>query len=122
MAAATNMLAEELQASTVAQAHYWSVLEALSDALFVADLAGKVTTVNGAATRLLELPERAVRGRPIATWLGPEEAIERMIAGVRRDAERARSRSTSAAPTGPGSRCWPTPLRCGTSGGSTKGP
>jgi PAS domain S-box-containing protein len=69
-------LAEErLRAS---EAHARALFEQAAEAIFISDIEGRYTDVNGAACRLLDRPREGIVGQHLSTFLAPEE-VERLL-------------------------------------------
>ncbi|MCC7489089.1 MAG: EAL domain-containing protein [Gammaproteobacteria bacterium] len=71
LATSFDELRRRLQTTTISRDYLDKVLGSMSEALFIVSQEGVVTRVNAAACRLLELPEPALVGRPIASLVAP---------------------------------------------------
>jgi PAS domain S-box-containing protein len=61
---------ERLRAS---EAHTRGLFEQAAEGIFIADMEGRYTEVNGAACRLLDLPRERIVGQLISNFIAPEE-------------------------------------------------
>lgn len=73
VANAFNAMAENLQRQTISTEYLDNVLESISEGIFVTDISGKVTRVNGAGTNMLKLPKESILDRSITEFFIVEE-------------------------------------------------
>ncbi len=71
LARAFDQLRERLRTATISRDYLDRVLGSMNEALILTDAEGRVTRVNPAAARLLELPESTLLGRPVAQIIAP---------------------------------------------------
>jgi rsbT co-antagonist protein RsbR len=79
MAFGINTLSEELAATTVSRADMNNILEAMLDALVVADEHGTIKTVNGAAARLFGYTKDEMLDRPIAIMFDDPQVAAQVL-------------------------------------------
>ncbi|WP_018128019.1 sensor histidine kinase [Balneola vulgaris] len=73
VANAFNAMAENLQRQTISTEYLDNVLESISEGIFVTDISGKVTRVNGAGANMLKLPKESILDRSITEFFIVEE-------------------------------------------------
>jgi PAS domain S-box-containing protein len=73
VANAFNAMAENLQKQTISTEYLDNVLESISEGIFVTDISGKVTRVNGAGANMLKLPKESILDRSITEFFIVEE-------------------------------------------------
>jgi diguanylate cyclase (GGDEF)-like protein/PAS domain S-box-containing protein len=76
LATAFDELRQRLLNTTISRDYLDRILASMSEALFIVSADGVVTRVNAAASRLLELPEPALVGRPMSTLVAPARRDE----------------------------------------------
>jgi rsbT co-antagonist protein RsbR len=99
LAAALNMLGEELGASTVSIAYVDDIFESMSDALIIAEAEQGITRVNQAACTLAALPRGELLGKPLEAIL-PDIASGDIVArgGVQDEEKTLRAADGKAIP------------------------
>ncbi len=71
LAASFDGLRQRLQNTTISRDYLDKILSSMSEALFIVSPQGIITRVNAAASRLLDLPEATLMGKPMSTLLAP---------------------------------------------------
>ncbi|MCC7328636.1 MAG: EAL domain-containing protein [Gammaproteobacteria bacterium] len=79
LATAFDGLRKRLQTTTISRDYLDKILDSMSEAVLVTSPHGVITRVNAAASRLLELPEAALVGRPVGTLLAPAHHEELVL-------------------------------------------
>lgn len=79
LATAFDGLRKRLQTATISRDYLDKILESMSEALFVVSPQGIITRLNGASSRLLDLPEAAVLGRRMDALLAPSHHDELVL-------------------------------------------
>ncbi len=76
------------------------ILDGMSEAVLVFDPQGTIQLVNGAASKLLGIPEHGLRGRPISMLLTDSSLSEQMHRMAQQGAEHLYSEASYARPSG----------------------